>query len=103
MGTHRHSEKRKLIWEGTEPAYESVLSDFESQSPNHSLNLGVPVREREREMHSPWEDQRRLLEGGGIGSGIGGGRIQVWGWEEHIPGFGDIRTNGRSLGSKRLS
>ena len=46
--THRHSEKRELLWKGAEPAYESVLSDFESQSPNHSLNLDVPVRERER-------------------------------------------------------
>ena len=99
--THRHSEKRELLWKGAEPAYESVLSDFESQSPNHSLNLDVPVRERE--MHSPWEDQGRLLGGGGIGSGIGGGRIRVQGWEKGIPGFEDIRTNGRSLGSKRLS
>ena len=37
-----------------------VLSDFESQSPNHSLNLGVPMRERE--MHSPWEDQGDFLK-----------------------------------------
>ena len=76
-----------------------VLSDFESQSPNHSLNLGVPMRERDA---FSLGGSRRLLEEGG-GSGIGGDRIQVWGWKEGIPDFEDIRTRGRSLGSKRLS
>ena len=77
-----------------------VLPDFESQSPNHSLNLGVPMRERDA---FSLGGSRRLLGEGGVGSGIGGGRIQLWGWKEGIPDFEHIRTNGKSLGSKRLS
>lgn len=71
------------------------LSDLRSQSPNHSLNLGVQRREtlltgRIREDFLEEVALELALRWVGFGCGAGG---------EGIPDLEDVRTKGRSLGS----
>lgn len=63
------------------------------KTPGYHEKSGERVFEGERDLG--WEDQRRLLRGGGGGAGTGVGGISVRGCGEGIPGSGNIRTKGR--------